>query len=208
MTGFAEVQFPPEISYGAVGGPQFHTTVLTLANGYEQRNIDWSLSRAQYDVSQGVKTQADMDVLLAFFYARMGRAFGFRFKDWTDFNIPSLGYAPQLLGTTDGATAVFQIVKTYADAAGSFSRPILKPVAGTFQLLDNGAISADWTLDTTTGLVTIGAATAATTGHVLTCSLEFDTPVRFDIDDMKVTLDDFGSMTWGQISIIELRSGD
>ncbi|MBX3517469.1 MAG: DUF2460 domain-containing protein [Rhodospirillales bacterium] len=29
MTSFAEVRFPPEISYGATAGPEFSTTVIT-----------------------------------------------------------------------------------------------------------------------------------------------------------------------------------
>ena len=45
---FHEVLFPPNISYGSQGGPKFKTTVFTADSGYEQRNIDWSMTRAEY----------------------------------------------------------------------------------------------------------------------------------------------------------------
>ena len=37
MTGFHEVQFPPDISYGASGGPGYSTTVVTTVSGHERR---------------------------------------------------------------------------------------------------------------------------------------------------------------------------
>ncbi len=33
MTGFHEVQLPPDISYGASGGPGYSTTVVTTVSG-------------------------------------------------------------------------------------------------------------------------------------------------------------------------------
>lgn len=211
MATFHEVQFPPSISQGASGGPGFHTTILSLASGAEQRNIDWSLTRAQYDVAHGLKTQAQLNQLIAFFYARRGRAYGFRFKDWTDFRLPNWTNTPgdldplPTLFTTDGTTATFQLQKVYFDAAGSFIRPIRKPVAGTLKLYDNGTLTAAYTVDTTTGIVTLNSSLSTTTGHVITGSCEFDVPVRFDTDDLKATINDYDNFSWGQIPLIELR---
>src|SRR5215469_7674134 len=70
MASFDEVQFPPSISFGATGGPGFSTKVIILSSGYEARNQNWSLARAAYDISTGIKTRADMDAVIAFFYAR------------------------------------------------------------------------------------------------------------------------------------------
>src|SRR4051812_21365480 len=88
MAGFHEVRLSDELSSGATGGPGFHTTILTLASGFEQRNIDWSKTRATYDISLEGLEDAQIDALLAFWYARRGRAYGFRFKDWLDFRLP------------------------------------------------------------------------------------------------------------------------
>ena len=36
---FHEIRFPDDIAYGASGGPEFATTIVTMASGFEQRNI-------------------------------------------------------------------------------------------------------------------------------------------------------------------------
>jgi uncharacterized protein (TIGR02217 family) len=54
-----------------------------------------------------LKKQAQIDELVAFFRARRGKAYGFRFKDWTDHKATG-----QLLGTGDDALTQFQLVKT------------------------------------------------------------------------------------------------
>src|SRR4051812_33839942 len=87
-TPFHEVQFPTGISYGAIGGPGFNTTILPLASGYEKRNQNWERARGEWDVAHGLRTQAELNLLKSFFYARRGRLFGFRFKDWIDYRLP------------------------------------------------------------------------------------------------------------------------
>lgn len=208
---FHEVQFPTLISAGAAGGPGFNTTVTTLSSGAENRNINWSLARATFDVAQGLKSQRDLDALIKFFMARRGKAYGFRYKDWSDYQLPWWTDTPgdidalPLLFTTDGTTAAFQLVKVYGDGAGSYTRTITKPVAGTLALLNNGTPTTDFTLDTTTGIVTLGGTTASTTGHLITGSCEFDVPVRFDVDEMKVTINEYDINTWGAITLVEVR---
>lgn len=211
MTNFAEVQFPTDISQNAVGGPRFNTSVLILSSGAEHRNINWLSQRGEWDVSHGLKTQEQVDVLLAFFYARRGKAYGFRFKDWSDYRLPRWRSTPgdidalPTLFTTNGTTSVFQLAKVYSDVGGSFSRPIYKPVAGSLQLLNNGVITTDFTVNTTTGLVTLGATTTATTGHLITGSCEFDVPVRFDTDDMKLTTITTENFAWNPVPVVETR---
>ena len=39
--GFHEERFPASLSFGAVGGPERRTEVVTLANGFEERNTPW-----------------------------------------------------------------------------------------------------------------------------------------------------------------------
>ena len=211
LQAFHEVQFPPSISYGAVGGPSFKTTVIELSSGAERRNQEWQLARGQWDVAHGLKTQAELNVLLKFFFARRGMLYGFRYKDWTDFRLPLFSKAPGDLDAvpvqfaTDGRTSSFQLSKIYGDGANTYIRPLYKPVAGTVQLSANGNAITDWSIDPTTGMVTLGATTTATIGWVIQVSCEFDTPVRFNTDSMKVSLDDYNSLSWGQIPLVELK---
>ena len=54
--GFHEVRFPTAISFGSLGGPERRTEIVTLANGFEERNTPWAHSRRRYDAGLGVQT--------------------------------------------------------------------------------------------------------------------------------------------------------
>jgi uncharacterized protein (TIGR02217 family) len=97
--------------------------------------------------------------VVAFFEARNGRLHGFRFKDWGDHKscLPSGTPSPtdQAIGTGDGATTAFQLVKRYASGAQSWTRAIAKPVTGTVRIALSGVEQpSGWSVDTTTGVVT------------------------------------------------------
>lgn len=128
MPVFHEVQFPPKIAYGATGGPEFNTTITTTFGGFEQRNVNWQKARGRWDVSTGIKSKADMDAVIAFFRARFGKAYGFRFKDWSDYQ--GVG---QSIGTGNGSKTEFQLIKTYVSGGETYVREIRKPVNGSVQ---------------------------------------------------------------------------
>lgn len=199
MPSFHEVQFPPKIAYGATGGAEFNTAIATTFGGFEQRNVNWQKSRGRWDVSSGLKNQSDMDALQAFFRARFGKAYGFRFKDWADYK--GIG---QILGTGNGAQTAFQIIKIYTSGANSYTRDIKKLVSGTVNIYKNSVLqSSGFTLDTTTGIVTFSAAPAA--GVIVSADFEFDVPVRFDTDTISVRADGPGFYVWDSVPIVELR---
>ena len=64
---FHEVRFPPSLSFGSSGGPERRTDVVTLANGFEERNTPWAHSRRRYDAGLGMRSMDDMDAVIAFF---------------------------------------------------------------------------------------------------------------------------------------------
>jgi uncharacterized protein (TIGR02217 family) len=205
---FHEVRFPDDISRGARGGPERRTQIVELASGAEERNAAWANSRRRYDVAYGIRRADDLAAVVAFFEARGGRLYGFRFKDWGDYksSLPSGTPSPtdQAIGTGDGATTAFQLVKRYASGAQSWTRTITKPVAGTVRIaLDGAEQPAGWAVDTSTGIVTFDAAPAA--GVNVSAGFQFDVPVRFDTDALDVTLDleRLGSIT--SIPLVELR---
>lgn len=199
MTDFAEVQFPTDISYGATGGPMFLTDVVTTISGHEQRNSKWSQSRAKYNVASGVKTETQWQALIAFFRARRGKAVGFRFKDWSDYKVESVQ-----IGVGDDSTTEFQLVKIYSSGPVAVSRDITKPVAGSVDIyVDSILQSSGVSVDTTTGVVTFS--TPPTTDEVITADFEFDVPVRFDTDEMAVSMDSFDAGNWSSIPLIEVR---
>ncbi len=196
---FHEVRFPDDIAYGATGGPAYSTSVVSTASGFEQRNMNWSAARGAWDVSSGLKQQGQLDILIAFFRARKGKACGFRFKDWTDYKATG-----QLLGTGDGTIKTFQLVKSYTSGAGSETRTITKPVLGSVKPYLAGVFHASgWSINTTTGILTFSTAPAQ--GVAITTDFEFDVPVRFDTDSMEATIENFNLNEWPSIPIVELR---
>ena len=200
MTGFHEVRFPDNIAYGATGGPEFATTVVVTGSGHEQRNVSWAEARGRWDVGSGLKNQAQLDELIAFFRARRGKAYGFRFKDWTDYRA-----AAQLLGPGDGAQSQFQLVKRYPSGNAVEVRTISKPVTGSVRVyLGSVEQLSGWSVATAAGLVTF--TTAPSAGVEVTADFEFDVPVRFDTDHMAVTIETFRLHRWQQIPIVELRA--
>ena len=199
MPGFHEVRFPPDISYGAVGGPGWSTSIVTTVSGHERRNANWSQARGRWNVAHGLKRREQVAELIAFFRARMGRAYGFRFKDWTDYQALA-----QTLGTGDGSTKAFQLVKRYASGGEVATRTIAKPVAGTVKLYRDGVqATSGWSVNSSTGLVTFSTAPAI--GVIVTADFEFDVPARFDTDQMELTIETYELGSWGQIPVIEIR---
>lgn len=196
---FVEVQFPPDISYGSSGGPEYATDIVTSQSGYEQRNVNWEQARARFNVAHGVKTKAQLDTLIAFFRARKGRAYGFRFKDWTDYQA-----AQVVIGTGDGERTQFPLVKPYSSGAITEVRSISKPVAGTVQVYKNGVLQTSGvSVNTVTGVVTFAVAPAVAAS--VTASFEFDVPVRFDTDRLSARLEAYGIHSWLDIPLVEVR---
>ncbi len=197
--GFVEVRFPEEIAYGSAGGPEYATDVVMTESGHEQRNINWLEARARYNVAHGVKTQAQLDALIAFFRARKGRAIGFRFKDWGDYQGIN-----QFIGTGTGATTQFQLVKRYTSGGVEEVRTIRKPVQSTLKLYFNSVLQLSGvSIDNNTGVVTLTPAPA--NGVTITADFEFDVPVRFDTDRLSASLDAYGVHSWHDIPLVELR---
>jgi uncharacterized protein (TIGR02217 family) len=204
---FHEIRFPTAIAFHSTGGPERKTEIVTLGSGYEERNGVWIDSRRRYDVGYGIKTLDDIHAVIAFFEARAGRLYGFRFKDFADFKSsePAGAVTPldQPLGTGNGSTRSFALKKTYASGPASWTRAIAKPVAGTLRAAVGGVETTAFTLDTATGVVTF--ATAPASGAAITAGFEFDVPVRFDTDTLSINLAGFRAGEIPSIPLIEIR---
>lgn len=157
--GFHEVQLPPDISYGAQFGPEFSTDIVKVGSGYEQRNANWSESLSSGDVGYGVRTLDQVQRLAAFFRARKGKAFGFRFKDWVDYQA-----IDSIQGVGNGAKHQWQLVKKYFDDGNYVStRTITKPVLSTVVMYNNDVEDeTGWSVDYTKGIVTYETNTQVT----------------------------------------------
>ena len=195
---FHNVQFPTDISYDSAGGPEFSTEVIELGSGFEQRNQNWTYPRERWNVAYGIKSEPQLTLLIAFFYARRGRAYGFRFKNHDDYYV-----VEQEIGIGDGSTDEFQLIKTYQSGGYSIDRKISKPVSGTVAIyIDSVEQVSGWSVDNDTGLVTFG--TPPDSGEVITADFEFDVPVRFDTDYLPNNLATYKARA-ANVPLVELK---
>ena len=195
---FHEVQFPTDISFGSAGGPQFNTEVIELGSAFEKRNQNWTYSRERWDVAYGIDTKTKLTALATFFYARRGKAHGFRFKNHDDYQATN-----QELGSGDGATTTFQLVKLYTSGGETYTRKITKPVTGTITVyLDSVEQTSTISVSTTTGIVTFDSAPSS--GEIVTADFDFDIPVRFDTDHLPINFAQYEARA-ASVPIVEIR---
>lgn len=207
---FHDVRFPAKLSFGSVGGPERRTDIVTLTSGFEERNTPWAQSRRRYDAGIGLRSLDDIAALIAFFEARQGQMYGFRWKDWSDYKscLPSdtLRHDDQVLGVGDGVSVQFQLVKLYRSGVSEYLRPITKPVAGTVRVgvqSDEQHESVDYEIDPTTGIVTLSHPPVE--GIVVTAGFEFDVPVRFDTDGIQTSVANFQAGEAPNVPVVEVR---
>ncbi|WP_170414283.1 DUF2460 domain-containing protein [Ruegeria atlantica] len=207
---FHEVRFPASLSFGSVGGPERRTDIVTLANGFEERNTPWAHSRRRYDAGLGMRSLDDIETLISFFEARQGQMFGFRWKDWSDFKsgaaTAEVDNADQVIARGDGKTTEFQLVKTYSSGGFKYVRPILKPVLGTIKLgleQDEMREGVDFEVDLARGRVTF--TNAPPQDVEITAGFEFDVPVRFDTDKIQTSVASFQAGDVPNVPVVEVR---
>ena len=207
---FHEIRFPANLSFGSVGGPERRTEIVTLANGFEERNTPWEHSRRRYDAGVGLRSLNDIETLIAFFEARAGQLHGFRWKDWSDYKscVPLATPSPddQLFGVGDGVTTVFELKKTYVSGLQSYTRPIRKPVVGTVKVAIEGdpkIETVEFTVNHETGEVTF--VLAPDLGTRLTAGYEFDVAVRFDTDVIQTSVASFQAGDVPNVPVVEVR---
>jgi uncharacterized protein (TIGR02217 family) len=204
---FHEVRFPAAVAFHSTGGPVRKTEIVTLGSGYEERNAVWAGSRRSFDVGSGIRSLDDLHAVIAFFEARLGRLYGFRFKDFSDWKscAPGLALSPmdQQIAVGDGTTKVFPLIKTYASGPAGWTRKIQKPVEDTVRIAVAGSeLVSGFFCDATSGLVSFTAAPA--NGAPITAGYEFDCAVRFDTDALSVNLAGFASGEAPSIPLMEL----
>jgi uncharacterized protein (TIGR02217 family) len=207
---FHEIRFPANLSFGALGGPERRTEIVTLANGHEERNTPWEHSRRRYDAGMGLRSLDDLETLIAFFEARRGPLHAFRWKDWADWksSTPSAATGPmdQILGVGDGVRTTFPLRKRYLSGSQDYWRPIAKPVMGTVTVAitdDPKVEGVEFTVDAATGILTF--VTPPDIGAQVTAGFEFDVPVRFDTDRIAVSLASFKAGEVPDVPVIEVR---
>jgi uncharacterized protein (TIGR02217 family) len=184
---FREIRLDMGYDYGAEGGPEFSTDVVGLAGGYESRNQNWVQVRGSWALGERNVLNTENETLQNFHHEMRGRLHTFRWRDWADFRV-----VDEPLVTAENDTTI-QLIKTYGAGVDPYVRTVQKPSALTqggdagylfdpITLKRNGVFETGWTLDITTGVITLDVGSPVVLNDVFTWSGEFDKPVRFDSD--------------------------
>lgn len=204
---FRNVRLSTRVETGAQGGPGFKTTIIETASGAEFRNIAWSRQRGRWDVGY-TDDHKKIQELIAFFQVMRGRAYGFRFRDWSDYHVDNV------FAVGDGATKVFQAAKVYKVGTYAHSRVLTRLVAPVDVTVvmpepeeeEPPYVVPGHTTDIETGKITFSAALPI--GATVAIKCQFDVPVRFDIDDLPVTMITQTVSRLDSVPLVERREND
>ena len=166
MADFLEERISDLIRYGSSWQDEFSVNIVKTSGGDEYRSMIHPYPVRDFDVSYMLDNARLWSELVNTYMRAHGRYAGFRarcFDEWSSNGQTGTPTAfDQSLSLV--STGVYQMRKYYgtdktAGASGYAYRNIKKPVAGT-SLVAIGATairSADWSVDTTTGLITFAA---------------------------------------------------
>jgi uncharacterized protein (TIGR02217 family) len=206
MQSFDDVLYPFALGRSTAVAPQFSTSIALTASGHERRNALWSDALMHFDVGPGIRSEAELAELIAFFRARYGSARGFRVSDPFDHSSNGMTGFPtmldQLIGTGDGLRADYPLVKTYGAGPQPQVRPITRPRGGTLLVSVSGLASVEWTLEP---LGIIRFVDAPPEGAEVRAGFLFDVPVRFAEDRIDIAGVNFAAGEAPSIPLVELR---
>lgn len=202
---FDDVLYPFPLGRTTSVAPEFSTSVAVTASGHERRNALWSDARLHFDVGAGIRSEAELSQLIAFFRARRGPARGFRIMDPFDHSSNGMTGTPtmldQLIGIGDGLRADFLLIKSYGTPIPQV-RPITRPRAETLVVSVGGVPSTNWSLRAKGVIQFISAPPR---GAEIRAGFLFDVPVRFAEDRLDISAVNFAAGEAPSIPLIELR---
>lgn len=211
--------FPTAISVGSRGGPGSSVNIITLDSLQEVRIARTTEIIRRWNAVYGIRTPSDMHDLIDFYVARLGPAYGFKFRDWLDCSTTADGCHPDLdgaavafgdeeIGTADGSTTVFQAKRRYTHGGITRTYDITKPDASTVKVGVNGVEqTSGWSISESTGEITF---TAPPASGAVTWGGIFYWPARFgkELEEvMPIAFDDVQQLTIGDIPIIQILAG-
>lgn len=197
---FLERRLPADVSPQVASSPQFMTTIKRLRGGAEYRNANWQHPLRRYQCQYNARTRTRVeDELLVFIMETRGSLYGFRVRDWSDYQATD-----EILGAGDGSKTHMPFVKSY----GSYQRRISKPDPGTVSIKVNGTTLNPnlYFIDMENGNVVFVYPIAS--GDVVTWSGQFDVPCRFEDDAFDVVMHTETIASVASVGLMEERVRD
>lgn len=190
---------PTSVEKGVKGGPMFSTSVHSTDGGVTSTNQNWTYPLYHGQIGYGIRSKADLNSVIQFFFARRGRARGFLFRDWSDYELVN-----ENIGTGNGVLTNFQITRTYTDTVLPFIRRITRPIEAGLNVYKDAVLVdlSAWSL-LSGGIVSF--VTPPANGVIVTATGEFDVPVQFSSDQLDIEMDLWNVGSIPSIPIREVR---
>ena len=199
---FVDAQFPDTLALGSHGGPMFQTGIVVTIDGTESRGRALRYARGKWEVGLVNRDEDVTRTLNAFFrVVAVGRLNTFLFKDRAPGEARGIN---ELLGTGDGVTPFYLLVKNYTVGSQSYRRLIAHPDEATMIVTVDGT-PTDFVFDPLRAMVTL--IDVPTVGQEILATYDFLVAVRFDTDRLPITFVEPGLYTWDSITLLEERVG-
>lgn len=205
--------------YPCYCSPRWSTDLAMADNGSEQANQRWAHPLHKYTLPEAVRTMPVFNAIRDHWLVMRGPAHTWPFRDPLDFASVALEHPneepvvtpwDQPLGTGDGITRTFQLVKDYVRGSQTYRRTIRLPVLADLRIGRDSEFSppgeylAGFSVDRYEGIVTFDVAPAG--GTVLTWGGYFDVEVRFEADDsFDGIVKTFGIGGFADVTLLEVR---
>lgn len=191
-----------KICKGSKGGPGFSVDIVEVASGLKYRNLNrgsfFQAGRRGYDISYGIKSISDYNLIKDVFIVMQGPVHEFRFKDFTDFEAddqPAGVYddSTNSVLPADGSTTQFPMYKSYSIGSGDddtrYRRIVCPALDGTYVVKVDGVEVSSSTYSVSHLYGWIEFDSAPSDGSVITWSGTFDVPVMFVTDKLEPVLE-------------------
>lgn len=191
---FLDQYLPSKVAgVGWVSMPVTKTTITSTFGGNERANQDWEHPRMQFLAPEALARDWDVvSGLILHWRIVRGPYRTWPIRDPMDFAscaltrpnvIPTPSATDQAIGTGDGFTDAFSLLKTYTLGSESYQRPIELPVLSTVKVAIDGVLvdPADYTVSRPGGVVQF--TDPPPNGAAITAGFLFDVNVRFESDD-------------------------
>ena len=196
MRDFYDITLPDFLHSYIIGGPTFDTQIVQSIAGLESRYANFTSALHKYHIKNCKLSPDELSELYSFFLNCKGAAYGFRMKDYADYQGVN-----QLIEQDQDDKSLYYLYKIYSYQERLYRRRIVKPIKGSVAIfLNNNKIPAS--IDYSIGTVKMPFELAPQ--QTVTANFEFDLPVRFCADSLLYTYDKDGSILLEDLEIKEI----